>query len=67
MLSQVAEGVLVHQSPVLQNNTVVVQGSAGVLLVDAGIGKSALLAAIGERAARAGLLVLDGRGVEHEL
>ena len=37
MLSQVAEGVLVHQSELLQNNTVVVQGRAGVLLIDAGI------------------------------
>ena len=34
---QVAEGVLVHQSELLQNNAVVVQGRAGVLLIDAGI------------------------------
>lgn len=37
MLTQVAEGVLSHQSPLLQNNSVVVQGDAGVLLVDPGI------------------------------
>jgi glyoxylase-like metal-dependent hydrolase (beta-lactamase superfamily II) len=37
MLRQVAEGVLTHQSELLQNNTVVVQGRAGVLLVDPGI------------------------------
>jgi len=37
MLSQIAEGVLVHQSELLQNNTVVVRGRAGVLLIDAGI------------------------------
>ena len=37
MLTQVAEGVLVHQSELLQNNAVVVQGRAGVLLVDPGI------------------------------
>jgi glyoxylase-like metal-dependent hydrolase (beta-lactamase superfamily II) len=37
VLTQVAEGVLVHQSELLQNNTAVVQGEAGVLLVDAGI------------------------------
>ena len=37
MLTQVAEGVLIHQSELLQNNTVVVQGRAGVLLVDPGI------------------------------
>ena len=37
MLRQVAEGVLVHQSELLQNNTIVVQGRAGVLLIDPGI------------------------------
>jgi glyoxylase-like metal-dependent hydrolase (beta-lactamase superfamily II) len=37
MLRQVAEGVLVHQSEILQNNTIVVQGRAGVLLIDPGI------------------------------
>ena len=37
MLTQVAAGVLVHQSELLQNNTVVVQGRAGVLLIDPGI------------------------------
>ncbi|MFH8485235.1 MBL fold metallo-hydrolase [Streptomyces longisporoflavus] len=37
MLQQVAEGVLIHQSELLENNTVVVYGTDGVLLVDAGI------------------------------
>ena len=37
MLTQVAEGVLVHQSELLQNNTAVVRGNVGVLLIDAGI------------------------------
>jgi glyoxylase-like metal-dependent hydrolase (beta-lactamase superfamily II) len=37
MLKQVAEGVLVHQSELLQNNAVVVQDRAGVLLIDPGI------------------------------
>jgi glyoxylase-like metal-dependent hydrolase (beta-lactamase superfamily II) len=37
MLKQVAEGVLVHQSELIQNNTAVVQGRTGVLLVDPGI------------------------------
>ncbi|MER5370599.1 MBL fold metallo-hydrolase [Streptomyces sp. NPDC002722] len=37
MLKQVAEGVLIRQSELLENNTVVVQGRNGVLLVDAGI------------------------------
>jgi glyoxylase-like metal-dependent hydrolase (beta-lactamase superfamily II) len=37
VLRQVAEGVLIHQSDFCQSNAVVVQGRAGVLLVDAGI------------------------------
>lgn len=37
MLRQLADGVLVHQSELLQNNTVVVRGQAGVLLIDPGI------------------------------
>ncbi|MGV9293005.1 MBL fold metallo-hydrolase [Amycolatopsis sp. NPDC003676] len=37
MLKQAAEGVLVHQSELLENNAVVVQGRAGVLLVDPGL------------------------------
>ncbi len=37
----VAEGVLVHQSELLQNNAVVVLGRAGVLLVDPGQGLAA--------------------------
>ena len=37
MLSQVAEGVLVHQSEFLQSNTTVVQGRDGVLLIDPGL------------------------------
>ncbi|WP_282089383.1 MBL fold metallo-hydrolase [Streptomyces tendae] len=37
MLKQVAEGVLIHPSELLENNTVVVHGRDGVLLVDVGI------------------------------
>jgi glyoxylase-like metal-dependent hydrolase (beta-lactamase superfamily II) len=37
MLTQVAEGVLVHQSELLENNAAFVQGQAGVLLIDPGI------------------------------
>jgi glyoxylase-like metal-dependent hydrolase (beta-lactamase superfamily II) len=37
VLKQVAEGVLVHQSEFIQSNAVVVQGRAGVLLIDPGI------------------------------
>ena len=40
MLKQVAEGVLTHQSELLENNAVVVQGRAGVLLVDPGLTES---------------------------
>jgi glyoxylase-like metal-dependent hydrolase (beta-lactamase superfamily II) len=37
MLRQVAEGVLAHESEFIESNAVVVQGAAGVLLIDAGI------------------------------
>ena len=46
MLRQVADGVLIHQSEFLQSNAVVVQGRAGVLLIDPGVhgGEMAALA-----------------------
>jgi glyoxylase-like metal-dependent hydrolase (beta-lactamase superfamily II) len=37
MLTRVAEGVLVHESEFLQSQTTVVQGRAGVLLIDPGV------------------------------
>jgi glyoxylase-like metal-dependent hydrolase (beta-lactamase superfamily II) len=37
VLRQVAEGVLTHESEFCQSNAVVVQGQAGVLLIDAGV------------------------------
>jgi glyoxylase-like metal-dependent hydrolase (beta-lactamase superfamily II) len=37
VLKQVVEGVLAHESEFIQSNAVVVQGRAGVLLIDAGI------------------------------
>jgi glyoxylase-like metal-dependent hydrolase (beta-lactamase superfamily II) len=37
VLRQVAEGVLIHESVFIKSNAVVVQGKAGVLLIDAGI------------------------------
>ena len=37
MLRQVADGVLIHQSEFCQSNAVVVQGRAGLLLIDPGI------------------------------
>nr|WP_217500735.1 MBL fold metallo-hydrolase [Arthrobacter sp. C9C5] len=45
-MKQVAEGVLAHESEFLQSNCVIVQGRAGVLLIDPGItdGEMAALA-----------------------
>ncbi len=37
MLRQVAEGVLIHKSDFLQSNAIIVQGWAGVLLIDPGV------------------------------
>jgi glyoxylase-like metal-dependent hydrolase (beta-lactamase superfamily II) len=37
VLKQVADGVLIHTSEFMQTNAVVVQGPAGVLLIDAGV------------------------------
>ena len=37
MLRQVAEGVLIHESEFMQCNAIVVQGRAGVLLIDPGV------------------------------
>jgi glyoxylase-like metal-dependent hydrolase (beta-lactamase superfamily II) len=37
VLTRVAEGVLVHESEFVQSNAIVVQGRAGVLLVDPGV------------------------------
>jgi glyoxylase-like metal-dependent hydrolase (beta-lactamase superfamily II) len=37
VLRQIADGVLVHESEFIESNAVVVQGEAGVLLIDAGI------------------------------
>jgi glyoxylase-like metal-dependent hydrolase (beta-lactamase superfamily II) len=37
VLRQVAEGVLVHESEFIQSNAIVVQGRAGVLLIDPGV------------------------------
>ncbi len=37
MLTRVAEGVFVHQSELLRNNTVAVEGDSGMLVIDAGV------------------------------
>jgi glyoxylase-like metal-dependent hydrolase (beta-lactamase superfamily II) len=44
VLRQVAEGVLIHESEFVRSNAVVVQGTTGVLLVDAGILGSEMVA-----------------------
>jgi glyoxylase-like metal-dependent hydrolase (beta-lactamase superfamily II) len=44
VLRQVAEGVLIHESEFCQSNAVVVQGRAGVLLIDPGILESEMVA-----------------------
>lgn len=44
MLTQVAEGVLVHESECIQSNAVVVVGDAGVLLIDPGITRDEMAA-----------------------
>jgi glyoxylase-like metal-dependent hydrolase (beta-lactamase superfamily II) len=43
MLKQIADGVLIHQSEFLLSNTIVVDGHAGVLLIDPGLQDHELL------------------------
>ncbi|QNE46676.1 MBL fold metallo-hydrolase [Glaciihabitans sp. INWT7] len=43
MLTRIAKAVFVHESSFCQSNTVVVQGDAGVLVIDAGVFESELL------------------------
>lgn len=59
MMNQVADGVQVHQSPLLQNNTVVVQGRRGVLVVDPGI-TTAELTDLADEVRRSGQQVVAG-------
>jgi glyoxylase-like metal-dependent hydrolase (beta-lactamase superfamily II) len=42
VLSQVADGVMIHESEFVQSNAVVVEGRAGVLLIDPGVHGSEL-------------------------
>jgi glyoxylase-like metal-dependent hydrolase (beta-lactamase superfamily II) len=44
VLRKVADGVLIHQSEFIQSNAVVVQGRAGVLLIDPGVQGSEMAA-----------------------
>lgn len=59
MLSRVADGVLVHESECIQSNAVVVEGEAGVLLVDPGI-TDAEMAQIGRDLEELGVPVAVG-------
>ncbi|MEV4224956.1 MBL fold metallo-hydrolase [Nonomuraea sp. NPDC049725] len=59
MLRQVAEGVLVHESEFVQTNTVMVQGRAGVLLIDPGITGDEMVA-IADDLGKAGQPVVAG-------
>jgi len=59
MLEQVAQGVMVHRSELLQNNTVVVQGQTGVLVVDPGLTRSEM-ACLAEDLRELGLPVVAG-------
>lgn len=59
MLTRVAQGVLVHQSELLRNNTVVIQGQAGVLLVDPGLTRSEM-ACLADDLRELGLPVVAG-------
>lgn len=59
MLTQVADDVLVHRSELLRNNTVVVRGQDGVLVVDAGI-TGAELACLVDDLGELGLPVVAG-------
>jgi glyoxylase-like metal-dependent hydrolase (beta-lactamase superfamily II) len=59
VLIQVADGVLVHQSDFLQTNAVVVQGRAGVLLIDPGV-RSDEMACLANDLADAGQAVVAG-------
>jgi len=43
MLTQVADGVWVHESDFIQSNTTVVQGDTGLLLIDPGITRTELV------------------------
>jgi glyoxylase-like metal-dependent hydrolase (beta-lactamase superfamily II) len=59
VLRQVAEGVLIHESEFCQSNAVVVQGRAGVLLIDTGIYGSEM-ACLANDLSGAGQAVLAG-------
>jgi glyoxylase-like metal-dependent hydrolase (beta-lactamase superfamily II) len=59
VLEQVAEGVLIHESEFCRSNTIVVDGGAGVLLIDPGILESEMLC-LAEDLRQAGRTVVAG-------
>jgi len=59
VLTQVADGVLVHRSELLRNNSVVVHGRSGALVVDAGI-TDAEMTCLADDLAAAGQQVVAG-------
>jgi glyoxylase-like metal-dependent hydrolase (beta-lactamase superfamily II) len=59
VLTHVSDGVQVHQSALLANNTVVVEGRAGVLLVDPGITEDEM-ACLADDLGRSGRRVVAG-------
>lgn len=59
MLKQVADGVLVHESEFIQSNAVVVQGRAGVLLIDPGV-QDHEMACLADDLSRSGQTVVAG-------
>jgi glyoxylase-like metal-dependent hydrolase (beta-lactamase superfamily II) len=59
VLRQVTEGVLIHESEFCQSNAVVVQGRAGVLLIDSGV-LDHELAALADDLADSGQSVVAG-------
>ncbi|MFB9542740.1 MBL fold metallo-hydrolase [Micromonospora sagamiensis] len=59
MLRPVADGVLVHESGFLQSNAIVVQGRAGVLLVDPGV-QDHEMACLANDLSRSGQTVVAG-------
>lgn len=60
MLTQVAEGVLIHESEFCQSNAVVVQGGAGVLLIDAGVVHADEMACLAKDLSDSGQTVVAG-------
>jgi glyoxylase-like metal-dependent hydrolase (beta-lactamase superfamily II) len=59
MLNRVAEGVFVHESEFCQSNAVVVQGRAGVLVIDAGVQEHEM-ACLADDLSQAGQSVVAG-------